>query len=281
MMHGSGPASRYEFQPLTEFFASFGVASLAYDKRGSGGSGGQWQSATFQELVEDALTGVAYLQSRSDITSAQIGMWGISQGGWLVALAASQSEDIDFAISVSGPGVNPTQQEIWRVEHVLSADGFPPSVIKTALALKQRALWAWQYDGAQWNDFLVSLAQVKDESWFSYLGFTAHPHKDDLREPEFEPLPVLERISCPVLAIFGELDPYLPVKQSALDFEQALKTGENPDCTVQIIPEGNHILFRAATGGMREQPALPGFVPGYLSSMRDWLLSHVAIQRPE
>jgi pimeloyl-ACP methyl ester carboxylesterase len=280
MVHGSGSQDRYEFQPLAEYFASFGVAVLAYDKRGAGSSSGHWQTATYRELAEDALAGLHYLQSRSAINPKQIGMWGLSQGGWLTALAASLSKDVAFIIPVSGPGVNPAQQEIWRVEHMLRADGFLPAEIEAAVALKRRGFSLSQHGETDWNEFVIALEQAKDEAWFAYLGFEATPQKEDiLRDVTLvlEPVPILQQVTCPVLAIFGELDPYLPVQQSAANVEQALKAGGNPDHTLTIIPKGNHVIFEAVTGGTHEQSSLPGYVPEYLSTLREWLLKRVTV----
>ena len=282
MIHGSGPVPRQEFQPLAEFFASIGIAVLTYDKRGVGDSTGQWQSASYQALAEDALAGVRYLQSRADINATEIGMWGISQGGWLVLLAASLSKDVKFIIPVSGPGVNPIEQEIWRVEHMLKADGFSSSDIETAVNLRKRGFAVWQHGESDWRDFIFALERARHEPWFNYLGIDANPNKDDfVNEPGWilEPVPILKQVSCPVLAIFGELDPFLPVQQSATNFRQALKIGGNQDYEVTIIPKGNHVIFDAVTGSPQEQPNLPGFVPEYLALMRDWLLERVTVKQ--
>jgi uncharacterized protein len=280
MVHGSGPVARHEFQPLTEFFASFGLAVLAYDKRGVGGSSGQWQSTPYPELAEDALAGLNYLRSRPDILSDQTGMWGLSQGGWLVPLAASVSKVVAFIITVSGPGVNPIQQEIWRVEHMLRLDGFSLNVINTALTIKKQGLSLWQSKEADWEAFAKTVERIGNEPWFAYLGFDANPSKDEFLRDQgsiLEPTAILEQVSCPVLAIFGELDPFLPVEQSAINFEQALQAGGNADYTIQIIPKGNHVLFQAVTGSMHEQPNLPGYVPQYLTLMHHWLQERLTL----
>ncbi len=282
MVHGSGPVARYEFQPLTEFFASFGVAALAYDKRGVGGSNGQWRSTTYLELAEDALAGLMYLRSRPDVHPDQIGMWGLSQGGWLVPLAASVSREVAYIITVSGPGANPIRQEIWRVEHMLRVDGFSVEAVESALALKAQGLAACQSGTAAWDEFITSFEQARNEPWFTYLGFEVPPIKDDFlrdRELILEPAALWEQVSCPVLAIFGELDPFLPVEQSAMIIEQALKAGRNRDYAVTVVPKANHVIFNAETGSPHEQPNLPGYVPEYLSVMRAWLLQRVTARK--
>jgi uncharacterized protein len=280
MIHGSGPQARSELQPLVEYFASIGIAALAYDKRGVGRSSGQWQVATYRELADDALAGLRYLQSRPDINARQIGLWGISQGGWLGPLAASVCGDVAFIIVVSGPGVNPTEQETWRVEHMLRVDGFSQADIDAALTLTKQGLHLQQGGSdTDWDDFLSRLEPAKRKAWFAYSGLEAIQRKgatDPTVEP-LEPFEILKCVSCPILAIFGELDPYLPVQESARIFEQALNEGANPDFAVKILPGGNHVMFAAVTGSPAEQASLPGFVPAYLRTMSDWLLKRVSV----
>jgi len=86
-MHGGlGPEflqSRWNLYHLASHFARRGVATLIYDKRGHGESGGpRSDEILFQALANDALGGIRFLKSREDIDSNQIGIWAISQGGW-------------------------------------------------------------------------------------------------------------------------------------------------------------------------------------------------------
>src|SRR6266849_6497704 len=111
IIHGSGPDEGSEYRVYAEQFARAGIAALIYDKRGSGKSSGDWRHLTLEDLTGDALAAVRYLKSRPEINPRQIGLWGISQGSWIVALAASRSKDVAFVITVAGDGVSPTQQE--------------------------------------------------------------------------------------------------------------------------------------------------------------------------
>src|SRR5579862_2847540 len=111
LYHGSGPQPRDSAR--AEWFARCGVAALAYDKRGVGQSTGDFRRVPFPDLVEDGLAGVAFLKARGDIDGRHIGVWGLSQGGWLGPLAAARSRDVAFVIAVSGPGVTPGEQMIF------------------------------------------------------------------------------------------------------------------------------------------------------------------------
>src|SRR6267154_2951537 len=91
LFHGSGPQKRDLF--TARWFAAEGIAALAYDKRGVGESGGDFRKVPFMELCDDGLGAIKYLKSRKEIDAKRIGVWGLSQGGWLGPLAASRSAD--------------------------------------------------------------------------------------------------------------------------------------------------------------------------------------------
>src|SRR6185312_10969022 len=100
-VHGAGQQTREPYREAGEYFASQGIAALIYDKRGCGQSSGAYESlGPYENLVNDALSAVALLKKRREITPSQIGMWGLSQGTWISAAAASRSEDIKFVIAV-------------------------------------------------------------------------------------------------------------------------------------------------------------------------------------
>lgn len=280
MLHGSGAQNRYEFQPMAEYFASLGIVALTYDKRGVDHSSGQWQTATYEDLAEDALAGLRYLQSRSDINHKEIGMWGISQGGWLTLIAAVHSKDVAFIIPVSCPAVNPIKQELWRIEHILQAEGFPSEDIETAIELTKQGVGFWQGRNDGWDAFILSLEKVKEKNWSGYLGFEVNSTREEAQYEAnrlIEPTVVLQQISCPILAIFGELDPFLPVDESARQFRETLAGNRHRDYEINVIPKGNHVLFNAITGSISEQPGLPGYTPDYLRIIRTWLLRHLRI----
>jgi len=71
LLHGGGPQSR-DFYWVAPFFARLGVAVLAYDKRGVGGSTGDWRTASTADLAADALAAVDFLRSRPGIDPQRV-----------------------------------------------------------------------------------------------------------------------------------------------------------------------------------------------------------------
>lgn len=74
ILHGSGPNKGSGYRVYAEQFVRAGIATLLYDKRGSGKSTGNWRYRTLDDLTGDALAAVAYLKSRPEINPQQIGL---------------------------------------------------------------------------------------------------------------------------------------------------------------------------------------------------------------
>jgi uncharacterized protein len=106
LLSGSGPTDRDGNNPLlsgeTESHKNFariladaGVASLRYDKYGTGKTGvgsyaNKMASMTFDAYVDLALAAYKYLGSRPEINPAHLGILGHSEGGFIAMVAADR-----------------------------------------------------------------------------------------------------------------------------------------------------------------------------------------------
>jgi hypothetical protein len=75
-LHGSGAEGRWASRFLALQFASHGFAALIFDKRGVGGSSGDWRSATLDDLAGDGTAAVARLLQEPRIDHTRIGIHG-------------------------------------------------------------------------------------------------------------------------------------------------------------------------------------------------------------
>ncbi len=113
LVHGSGRISGDQMASGHGYpLLSRGIAVLAYDKRGVGGSTGEYtgigpgnSEKMFDLLASDALAAVEALANRRDIDAGRIGIFGVSQAGWIAPLAASRSDRVAFVVLLSGPAV--------------------------------------------------------------------------------------------------------------------------------------------------------------------------------
>ncbi|MBV8480514.1 MAG: alpha/beta hydrolase [Actinobacteria bacterium] len=150
-VHGSGVATRDEFDVFTMDLALHGVAVLADDKRGTGESQGAYPGdvatiSTLSVLAADARREVRYLASLPQIDARRIGLWGDSQGGWIVPLAASRNPLVHWAILNSGPTVTVGESDLWA--SLAGASESPPSGTRAKMLAEVRASGPSGFDPA-------------------------------------------------------------------------------------------------------------------------------------
>jgi len=119
MGHGSGKSTRSSGRSAAEHFSDKGIAFLTYDKRGVGESEGAYvgrqngSEKNLKLLASDVTAGVSYLKSRNDIVPDKIGLWGVSQAGWILPITASHDDEIIFTILLSGPTVTVGEENYY------------------------------------------------------------------------------------------------------------------------------------------------------------------------
>jgi dienelactone hydrolase len=276
LFHGSGPQSRDSAR--AQWFAELGIAALAYDKRGVGESTGDFRKVPFQDLVEDGLAGIAFLKTRSDIDSTKIGVWGLSQGGWLGPLAASKSSNVAFVIAVSGPGVSPGEQMIFYYASELRNAGFQNADVAEASELR-RLVWNYLATGSGYEEAKAALDRAKGKRWYAavqgqqddLLGSFGHPQRERIStwyktEMNYDPVATLRKLKVPALFLFGADDQLVPAAKSAEIIRRTLTESGHRDFTIKVFPAADHgIYVRDATGSMR-------LAPGYEETMEEWVL---------
>src|SRR5260370_10825720 len=81
LVHGSSAENLEYMLPWARFLIRRGMVVLGYDKRGVGGSTGDWNTASFDDLASGVVAAVENLKTPSDADRSQIGLLGISQAG--------------------------------------------------------------------------------------------------------------------------------------------------------------------------------------------------------
>jgi pimeloyl-ACP methyl ester carboxylesterase len=159
LVHGSGAENREYVLPWARFLIRRGIAVLGYDKRGVGGSTGDWNTASFDDLAGDVVAAFEYLKTRADIDRGNIGLLGVSQAGWIMPLAAVRAKDIAFLISVSGAGVPGAETTIDQTKNELSALGTPPQLVEEVVGLLTLQ-YHYARTGQGWDEYAAARAKV-------------------------------------------------------------------------------------------------------------------------
>jgi len=199
---------------------------LSFDKRGTGASSGDWQTASFDVLADDLLAGVAYLRSRADVDPTRLGIWAISQGGWVASLAAARSADIRFLIVHAGSGVSVAENVVYEMEGFMRAAGLAEQDVQDGLAYA-RELTELASDGAPYESVRARFAEADGKPWAPFVYLHDAP-KDDYQwawyrsNGRVDPARVLPGVRCPVLWFLGERDRLVDARASEPRLREAL-----------------------------------------------------------
>ena len=274
LIHGAGPESRSASRFMAEMFVQNGIAALIYDKRGVEQSSGDWQTSSFEDLAGDAVAGATYLLTQPEIDKSRIGMMGSSQGGWIAPMAAVRLPSIGFVIVKSAAGVTPEREELERTELLMHEQGFTPAETQDALALYKQMI-DYAFTGNGWEQLSVAQEKASHEKWG---GFGIYPRdswwfkfiKLNFRH---DPIPVMQKLHCRVLVIFGGKDPNLPVDVSVQNVNKALASGPSGSLVV-VFPKAGHDLRDVA--GLGEPWSFGKFASGYLDLVTSWVKAESA-----
>jgi uncharacterized protein len=232
-VHGSGLTTRAYLPDLQALLVRSGVAVLAYDKRGTGQSGGAFPgesttTATIDVLASDAQAATRFLAAQPEIDPARVGLAGHSQAGWIIPLAASREPAVRFAVIFSGPAVTAVENDVYQD---LAGEGETP-------------------------------AQLTDDEIDAEV----------LRQGPggVDPLPWIRQLHVPALWVYGARDRHVPPRLSARRIAPiAAEPGR--DFTVLTFPGGNHALVETQTGLTEEMLRSDTFAPGLFGMVRAWL----------
>ncbi len=259
------------YDHLRSVLPEHGIAVLIFDRRGSGKSEGNFETVDFEDLADDVIAGVQYLQSRLDIDNSKIGLHGTSQGAWIAPIVAARKADIAFIVVVSASGVSPADQMNYGVAFHLEKDGFDRAVIEEAIRLRNlvneyfRGLISREEASAE-------LSRFEHEPWYEqgYLYPSRELPVDVTQskwhyEMDYEPLSVWKMVAQPTLFLFAEVDEWVPIEQSMINYKKA--TTYLQDVTLMQIPDTDHLMRNRADEISGE----------YLNVLLNWLKSRVAI----
>jgi dienelactone hydrolase len=216
-VHGSAPSTREEVGFYTFHALKMGFAVLSFDKRGTGTSTGTYipfsvesSDDNFRKLASDVVHSVRWLAKQPGIDEARMGLFGGSQAGWIMPLAASQETLVSFIIAGEGVPISTYAESIHAA--ISGDDEWMP--IKSALA-----------DAA-----LIDLEIP-----------------ESVLESGFNPSKILNEISVPTLWVFGMRDSVIPVEASITRLEELIQSGKTNN-SVHVYPFGDHNFTNRATG---------------------------------
>lgn len=217
LLHGSDRAGMRDpyYTEHAENLVDCGYAVLRYEGPGWGGKSSRDPGfETLEYRTQEAITAVKYLQSRPDIKSNAVGLWGISQGGWICQMAAASYDGVAFIIPVSGPGVTPVEQEVYRVEAESRAAGLTNDEIAKAVLMRRLMADLVLSEPAYQDINLSESRRLGDGPWSDMARLAYSPNPIDLVSEFGQVVEIFKTIQDERWAKSLHLDQVLPMLNS-------------------------------------------------------------------
>ena len=224
---------------LADALAAHGVASLRYDKRGCGASGGSWADADLFTLIDDVRDALGWVRSRRDLDLRRTGLAGHGEGVGL-ALSVAISDPAVGALTLIGGSARSFRDVLRR-------------------AVAERARTGWDRD----QPLVVALDRAAEElierADRGERGFEL-PIPGGQRatlslawwEQAFRtpPLALATMLHRSVALVHGELDAWADPAESRL-LERFLREGGNQP-SLRVVSGARHELAEAPEGVIDE-----------------------------
>lgn len=297
LIAGSGPNDRDEtlfghkpFLVISDILTRNGFAVLRYDKRGVGGSTGDYRKATIQHFAEDTHAAVAYLRLRKEIDRAHIGLLGHSEGGIIAPMVAASDKKIGFIVMMASPGTKGIEVVMDQNENSLKKQGMEPGTIDKIQNINRElfeSLLVW--DGSEndrtalrdklsflWEQLpLLIKMKVEKEPYLrnQFNGMITPGYRSFLA---LDPAIYIEKVTCPVYAINGENDTQVTAEKNLTAIKRALEKSENYRGVTKSYPGLNHLFQESITGSINEYAQIEQTIsPEVLSDILIWMKKQV------
>lgn len=202
-VHGAGTGLATEaFVDVATDLASAGVVTLVPDKRLDTYT---TRHRDYEAMARDYAHSVDLLRARPGVDPDAVGLYGESEGTWIVPVMAADDPGVAFSVLVSAPVVPPRQQAAFAVDSYLRNTDVPHGVFR---AIPRAVGMAIPGGGFEYADFDVE--------------------------------PFLERLTQPVLVVYGTADPSMPVEQGAQQILDATADQPGAGTTVRFYDGANH-----------------------------------------
>jgi pimeloyl-ACP methyl ester carboxylesterase len=283
MVHGSERTS-----PIGGVYgyamAAQGVSVFVYDKRGTGGSEGEY-TQNFELLAEDAAHALDQARSMTAGRHGRAGFFGGSQGGWVAPLAATRTK-ADFVAIGFGLVASPIEEDREQMVSEVRAAGLGKDAEALVSRLSQATAGLLLSDFRTGYDALDAVrAEMKDKPWAAkvegeYSGAIARMPNEMLKRIgrarvdnleliwDYDAVAALQKLDTPLLWVLAGEDREAPIETTRGALLGLAKAGKPVD--VYLFPDTDHGMFEFTTDASGERQ-VTRITDGYLKLLGDWI----------
>jgi pimeloyl-ACP methyl ester carboxylesterase len=283
LVQGSLDTPSLDREPWQWILPSAGISVFVYDKRGTGASEGIY-TQDFVALADDAAAAVVQARRVGGGRITRLGLQGLSQGGWVAPLAATQVR-VDFLEIGYGVVGTPIEQDQWQVAYELTEKGFGADILAKARELtEETARIAASNFQRDLSELHAIQARYRGQSWITqfegqYSGELLRGEVATAREESpaviwhYDAESVLRKLSIPQLWIMAADDSLAPSGPTIARLQRLQADGL--PIQIAVFPDTDHGIrnFNVHPDGSRERAQ---YAAGYFSLQIDWIKGHLA-----
>lgn len=260
----SGNADRSASRAEAILFAQMGFTTFHYDKRGTGNSQGNWNSAAIEELSGDDIMAIKYFSNKTEIPLKEIGIKGSSQGATKIPYILSELKNLKYGIAVSCPGVTLLESDLnyWRNRN---ADVIGNEI--DAATNFQRNVFEFIAGKLSRTELEKALKNEKSNSWFAHIWV---PNLDEVQTDKkllYSPIPYFETTKQPILILQGTKDEIIPANSNQI-ISEALIKADNDNFKTVLLEGASHSMYNI---GENDFPFWSKLHPDYLTIIENWI----------
>ncbi len=260
----SGGADRSGSRAEAIYFANKGFTTFHYDKRGTGVSEGDWQSAIMEELLSDDIRAIENFSEQTGIPLSQIGIKGSSQGATKIPYILNGLKDLNFGIAVSCPGSTLLESDLnyWKNNNREALGDNLENAIQF-----QRKVFEHIAGKHTRTELEEVIEAEKSKPWFPNIWI---PNLDEVKTDKkllYSPVPYFQKVEQPNLIIQGTTDEIIP-PESYKVISAALEMAQNKDYKVVLLKNANHSMYFV---GESDFPYWAKLHPEYLKTIEGWV----------
>lgn len=283
MVHGSERTS-----PIGGVYgyamAAQGISVFVYDKRGTGGSEGEY-TQNFELLAEDAAHALDQARSMTTGRHGRAGFFGGSQGGWVAPLAATRTK-ADFVAIGFGLVASPIEEDREQMVSEVRAAGLGDDAVALVNRLSQATAGLLLSDFRTGYEALDAVRrEMADKPWAAKIdgehsGAIARMPNDDLRRIgaarfdnleliwDYDAVAALKKLNAPLLWVLAGEDREAPIETTRGALLGLAKAGKPVD--VYLFPDTDHGMFEYTTAADGSR-SVTRITDGYLKLLGDWI----------
>lgn len=270
MVTGSGIQNRDEelfehkpFAVIADALARAGYATLRYDDRGFGSTGGNPLAWTTEDFKSDAEVAVNLLRSRFD----KVGVLGHSEGGTIALMLAAENK-VDFIVSLAGMVVSGAETLVSQNKISLLQAGVPEDIAEEYCKLLEKSFSVKVNGGTMPDPSDFDIPEGLKRNYMAVLNQIQTPYMAQFLTLDVRPL--LADIRCPVLALNGTKDIQVDHESNLDALRNGLKASDANH--IESVESANHLLQQCKTGAVTEYRTIEETIsPKVLETVIAWL----------